>query len=275
MSVTRVIETSAGEARITIDQAGEPRAALVLGHGAGGGITAPDLVALAKALPSEGITVVRVEQPYRVAGKKVGPRPAVLDQAWMEIIAEIRAGWAATARRVAAERPRSAGGAPSAGEPAGAAHTSGADPNDDPYKGPLKRKPQNEGSLEANLSLQGPLQRLVVGGRSAGARGACRTAKETGAAAVVALAFPLHPPGRPERSRAPELLGAGVPTLVVQGDRDPFGKPEEFPPGDYRLHRVPGADHGFAVPKSAQPGRAESLKIMADTVGDWLASVLD
>ena len=76
--------------------------------------------------------------------------------------------------------------------------------------------------------------------------------RELGAAAVLALSFPLHPPGRPEKSRADELLGAGVPTLVVQGGNDPFGRPEEFPEGAYELVEVPYGDHGFAVPKRAE-----------------------
>lgn len=84
---------------------------------------------------------------------------------------------------------------------------------------------------------------LVVGGRSNGARVACRTALASGAVAVVALAFPLHPPGRPENSRLDELAGAGVPALVVQGDRDPFGMP---PPGAGRqLVVIAGADHSL------------------------------
>jgi uncharacterized protein len=84
---------------------------------------------------------------------------------------------------------------------------------------------------------------LVVGGRSNGARVACRTAVASGAQAVVALAFPLHPPGRPENTRLPELAGAGVPVLVVQGDRDPFGMP---PAGTGReIVVIPGADHGL------------------------------
>ncbi|MEV5504827.1 alpha/beta family hydrolase [Nonomuraea fuscirosea] len=82
---------------------------------------------------------------------------------------------------------------------------------------------------------------VVQGGRSNGARVACRTAKAVGAAAVVALAFPLHPPGKPERSRADELRGAGVDVLVVNGDRDPFGVPDA---GDAaRLVVLPGEGH--------------------------------
>jgi predicted alpha/beta-hydrolase family hydrolase len=84
---------------------------------------------------------------------------------------------------------------------------------------------------------------VVVGGRSNGARVACRTAAATGAAGVVALAFPLHPPGRPDNSRLPELDLPTVPVLVVQGDRDPFGMP---PPGAGRIvHVIAGADHSL------------------------------
>lgn len=114
---------------------------------------------------------------------------------------------------------------------------------------------------------------MVSGGRSAGARVACRTATELGAAAVLALSFPLHPPGKPEKSRAAELLGAGVPTLVVQGGNDPFGKPEEFPPGSYELVEVPYGDHGFAVPKRAPVGQEEALKVITDGVVRWAASL--
>jgi len=66
---------------------------------------------------------------------------------------------------------------------------------------------------------------VVAGGRSNGARLACRTARAAGADAVIALAFPMHPPGRPERSRRDEMLAAGVDVLAVSGDRDPFGIP--------------------------------------------------
>ncbi|HEU5265057.1 MAG TPA: alpha/beta family hydrolase [Jatrophihabitans sp.] len=84
---------------------------------------------------------------------------------------------------------------------------------------------------------------LFVGGRSNGARVACRTALASGAAGVVALAFPVHPPGRPDNSRLPELDAAGVPVLVVQGDRDPFGMPAPGP--DREIVVVPGADHAL------------------------------
>ena len=103
---------------------------------------------------------------------------------------------------------------------------------------------------------------LVVGGRSAGARVACRTAAQVGADAVLCLAFPLHPPGRPERSRLPELTAVDVPVLVVQGDRDAFG----VPPGAVI---VPGADHGFRVAKGL-PGAAPQVR---EHVGAWLRTL--
>jgi uncharacterized protein len=201
----RVVTTPVGDARLIIDQARRERGTLALGHGAGGGIGARDLAALASALPGEGITVVRVEQPYRVAGKKAAPVPATLDRAWRAAITAI---------------------------------------------------PRN--------------RPLAVGGRSAGARVACRTATVVGAVAAVALAFPLHPPGRPERSRVAELTGAGVPTLVVQGERDPFGRPEEFPAGPFELVAVPHADHGLAVPAAYDPQAV--LADVVDTVRHWLGN---
>ncbi len=173
-----MIDTSKGPARFLEFPARRARATLILGHGAGGGGgVAPDLQAVAEALPAHGVTVLLHEQPWKVAGKKVASAPAVLDAGWVESLAQIR-----------------------------------------------------------------PAGRLIVGGRSAGARVACRTASTVGADAVVALAFPLHPPGRPERSRADELSVA-VPLRIVQGQRDPFGRPEEFPVG-LDLVAVPG-DHSL------------------------------
>ncbi|MFD9357796.1 alpha/beta family hydrolase [Streptomyces sp. NPDC060031] len=207
MTTTESVDTPAGEARVTWHPAREPRLVLAVGHGAGGGIEARDLRALAEALPARGITVALVEQPWRVAGKKVAAAPKVLDEGW-------RALW------------------------------------------PVLAKPGLP---------------VVAGGRSAGARVACRTAVELGAAGVLALAFPLHPPGRPEKSRAEELLGAGRPTLVVQGGRDPFGRPEEFPGGGHALVEIPYGDHGFAVPKKAGLTQDEALARLTGAVGDWLA----
>nr|WP_162931185.1 alpha/beta family hydrolase [Streptomyces sporangiiformans] len=203
------VETDAGTARVTWHRAKKARLVLALSHGAGGGIEARDLRALAAELPAHGVTVALVEQPWRVAGKKLAPAPKTLDVGWRGI-------WPALAR---------------------------------------------------------PGVPVVAGGRSAGARVACRTAAELGARAVVALGFPLHPPGKPEKSRAGELLGAGVPTLVVQGGNDPFGKPEEFPDGAYDLVEVPYGDHGFAVPKRAEIGQDEALKVLTDGVVKWLSSL--
>ncbi|WP_323385230.1 alpha/beta hydrolase family protein [Streptomyces calidiresistens] len=219
------VDTPAGPARITWHPAGHPRLTLALGHGAGGGIGSPDLVALAAALPARGVTVALVEQPWRVAGKRLAPAPRTLDTAW-------RAVWPAL-----------------------------VDPPED----------------AAGLTAAGSAPPVVAGGRSAGARVACRTAGETGAVGVVALAFPLHPPGRPERSRADELTavtGAGLPLLVVQGERDPFGRPGEFPTGLEPVS-VPAADHTFAVGARSGRGPEETAAAVAGAVGDWVLALPD
>ena len=110
---------------------------------------------------------------------------------------------------------------------------------------------------------------LVVGGRSAGARSATRTATALGAAGCLALSFPLHPPGRPDKSRVGELLGSGVPTLVVQGENDSFGRPEEFP-SEVDLAVVPSADHGFATPKRSGVSEEEAMAIVVESALEWL-----
>jgi predicted alpha/beta-hydrolase family hydrolase len=185
---------------------------VVLGHGAGGGIEAPDLQALAAALPARGVEVVLVEQPWRVAGKRLGPRPSVLDAAWAPVVERLRDETA------------------SAGVP------------------------------------------LVVGGRSAGARVACRTGLAGGASGVLALAFPLHPPGAADRSRADELLSSNLPTLIVQGARDPFGKPAEFSrmPATHRLVALRAGNHEFAVRK----GEAPVLDAVTGAVAGWIAELV-
>ena len=203
-----LVPTPVGDARWTVSPARRGRATLVLGHGAGGGIESRDLSALAGVLPGRGVTVVRVESPWRVAGRRVATAPPTLDTAWVAVLGE--------------------------------------------------------------LDVAGP---LVVGGRSAGARVACRTARTVGAVGVVALAFPLHPPGRPERSRAAELLGAGVPTLVVQGERDAFGGPDRFPAGT-ELAPVPFADHSFRVPAAARAAGADPVDTVVRAVSDWLDRLL-
>lgn len=120
-----------------------------------------------------------------------------------------------------------------------------------------------------HLRTQFPDVALVVGGRSAGARSACRTALQVGASGAVALAFPLHPPGKPEKSRVDELRGAGVPTLVVQGERDAFGRPEEFPE-DVDLCVVPAANHSFAVPKRGDVTHEDVLAVLVETILEWV-----
>ena len=164
------IETPYGPASAHVRGVDRPRGALVLGHGAGGGIAAGDIVAASEAALAEGLSVALVEQPYRVAGRRSPAPPRQLDAAWTAVVEHLRA---------------------------------------------------NE---LASLPL-------VLGGRSLGARVACRTSKDLGAAAVLCLAFPLEPPRRskPVRSRLPELDAVEVPTLVVQGERDPFGMPPEGP----------------------------------------------
>ncbi|MEA2431096.1 MAG: uncharacterized protein QOI19_1569 [Thermoleophilaceae bacterium] len=102
---------------------------------------------------------------------------------------------------------------------------------------------------------------LIVGGRSAGARVACRTAENTGAAAVLCLAFPVHPPGKPEKTRLSELDAVQVPVLVVQGERDPFGMPPDGP--NRTVVRVRG-DHGLKG----------DLDAVAVAVRDWLVATL-
>lgn len=110
---------------------------------------------------------------------------------------------------------------------------------------------------------------LIVGGRSAGARCAARCATDVGAVACLALAFPLHPPGRPEKSRLGELVGAGVPTLVVQGERDAFGRPEEFP-DDVEMAVLPGGDHGFRVPARGPISQDEAMGVVVEATLEWI-----
>lgn len=110
---------------------------------------------------------------------------------------------------------------------------------------------------------------LVVGGRSAGARSAARRARHLAASGVLALSFPLHPPGRPEKSRLEELQAAKLPTLVVQGERDAMGRPEEFP-DDTNVVVVPGADHSLRVARSADLSQDEALGIVVEAVLEWI-----
>lgn len=216
------LHTGQGPAQVRVHHptAGEPRGTLILGHGAGGGTGSNDLQRMLAAT-GHGWTVVLVEQPWRVAGRRVATPPPTLDAAWREIVPAVL------------------------------------------VDGLLSPGPR------------GPL--LVVGGRSAGARVACRTSpgdSDAGlgrADGVLCLAFPLHPPGRPEKSRAPELatpLAHGIPTLVVQGSADPFGAPAEV--------RAAAAAHSpddsflevFEVPGNHSPSR--DLLLVTRSVLDWL-----
>ena len=198
------IDTQFGPANAHLNHAAEPRAALVLGHGAGGGVQAKDLVAVAHVAHSVGLSVALVEQPYRVAGRR-SPAPAhQLDTAWTAAIDHLVAG-----------------------------------------------------ELR-DLSL-------VVGGRSSGARVACRTAEAVGAVGVLCLAFPLQPPRRsgakPAQSRLPELDAVTVPTLVVQGSRDPFG----IPPANKRRTVVQVAgDHSLRT----------DLAAVSEAVREWLLRIV-
>ncbi|CAM5427055.1 hypothetical protein GCM10010329_01120 [Streptomyces spiroverticillatus] len=203
------VETEAGEARVHWYGAKKAWAVVALGHGAGGGVEARDLQALAATLPGEGVSVALVEQPWRVAGKKVAPAPRTLDVGWHGVWPE----------------------------------------------------------------LAKPGLPVIAGGRSAGARVACRTAQDLGARAVLALSFPLHPPGKPEKSRQDELLKTGVDTLVVQGGNDPFGKPEEFPEGDFGLVEVAYGDHGFKVPKKAGLTEEQVLEVITGGVVKWIRTL--
>jgi predicted alpha/beta-hydrolase family hydrolase len=123
--------------------------------------------------------------------------------------------------------------------------------------------------LRAAVASLRPRTPLVVGGRSAGARSAARCAVDLGAVGCLALAFPLHPPGRPQKSRIDELAGAGVPTLVVQGERDSMGRPEEFPEW-VDLAVVPEADHGLKVPARGALSQDEALAVVVEATLEWL-----
>lgn len=209
------VETDLGPARVFGAVPDRVRAVLLIGHGAGGGVDAPDLEALTR-LTGCGVAVLRFEQPWRTAGKRVAPAPARLDLGW----------------RVAREYAR------------------------DRFPG----------------------HPLVLGGRSAGARVACRSAvadprgEVTG---IVALSFPLHPPGRPEVSRAHELLGPPCPVLVLQGERDPFGTPAEIratiaDAPRHRLVAVPGCAHEFKPAKRGPLDAAGVADLLVAHVADFI-----
>lgn len=193
--------TPHGDARVHVAHpANDPVGLMMLGHGAGGGVTAHDLMLATEEALRAGLVVVLVEQPYRVAGRKAPAPPAQVDAAWCAV----------------AEH----------------AHT-----DDLP---------------------------LIVGGRSFGGRVACRTSSDVGAAGVLCLAFPLHPPGRPEKSRLPELTAVTVPTLIVQGDHDPFGVPDPQTLQDGVTLVVVSGDHSL---KKEAPA-------IRSAISAWLADLI-
>jgi predicted alpha/beta-hydrolase family hydrolase len=201
------ITTAHGPARAQVhlpDGDRAPTHALVLGHGAGGGISAPDLITARDVALAHDWAVALVEQPYRVAGRR-SPAPAAhLDAAWTTIVGRLR-----------------------------------------------------------EHGLNG--MAVVTGGRSSGARVACRTATVTGSVGVLCLAFPLQPPARTGGARAPdrlaELDAVTVPTLVVQGTRDRFGMP---PPGPQRTVSAVAGDHGL---KSDLPAVGEAIAVWLALIG--------
>jgi predicted alpha/beta-hydrolase family hydrolase len=197
------IITGSGRAIAETDAAEQPEFLLVLTHGAGGGVGSKDILAARQAGLQSGAVVVRVTQPYRVAGARAPGSAPRQDAAWLEIISTLR----------------------------------GAHPG----------------------------LPLIQGGRSNGARLACRTAQQAGAAAVIALAFPLHPPGKaddPNRSRAGELRSAGVPVLVINGGRDPFGIPDQADADS--LIVLPGETHSLSRDPQA----------ITEAVASWLRRVI-
>lgn len=200
MPPERLVPTPQGDARLVVRRAKRPVATLVLTHGAGGGIDAPDLLRLARTLPQQEVSVTLVEMPWRVQGRKLAPRPELIDQAFLAVMNAMR-----------------------------------------------MRTP------------------LIVGGRSAGARSACRIARTVGAKGVLALSFPLHPPGKPEKSRREELLAPGdIEVVVVNGARDPFGIPDAADATE--VHVIAGQAHSYRA------GFEEIVAVLAPWLERWSAS---
>jgi hypothetical protein len=198
------IATPHGPARAHLARTRQARGALVMGHGAGGGITAPDLQAVAGVGADHRLAIALIEQPYRVAGRRSPAPAAQLDTAFTAVVGHLVA--------------------------------------------------EEFGRLP-----------LVVGGRSSGARVACRCANALGVAGVLCLAFPLMPPrraaaGREPQTRLPELDAVSAPTLVVQGSRDPFGMP---PAGSNRQVVAVAGNHSL---RSDLPGLRAALS-------DWLSGL--
>lgn len=229
MSTVWEIETPSGLARAHVHPVphGRPRASLVLGHGVGRGVDSIDLVAIAGALPDEGIEVVLIEQPWRVAGRRLGGAAGTLDRAWVACLRDVQSRGIGT-------------------------------------------------------------KRLVTGGRSTGGRVACRTVDEVEPAALLLLAFPLHPARRttvtgPAPTRLPELIEAArrVPTVVVQGTRDSLGSPGEIAVGmaeaDVTARVVPvwAADHSFHVPARSQTTTRDALDMVVRAARSTALRIVD
>lgn len=208
------VQTPHGPARVRLEGDGAAPAggglAVVLGHGAGGGVNSTDLRATTEAAVALGITVALVEQPYRVAGRRSPPPARRLDTGWLAVMHALASG-------------------------------------------PL-----------AGL-------RVVVGGRSSGARVACRTAQAAGAAGVICLAFPLLPPGAARqgdasKSRLGELeaVPASIPVLIVQGERDPFGMP---PAAENRSVVAIAGTHTLSSGKAVRSAVSPWLAVLAGALG--------
>jgi len=184
---------------------------VVLLHGAGSGTQTPVLSRLAELLAAGGVTVARLEMPYRVAGRRAPDRAPRLDAV-----------------------------------------------------------------LASAVEALGRPSRLALAGASMGSRVAVRTASEVAARGVVALGFPLHPPGRGGLAgRQDELAGAGVPVLVVQGERDSFGRPEPDAGRGREVTVVAGADHSFKVRVRDGRPAAEVVDEAAGLAARWLLRHLD
>jgi predicted alpha/beta-hydrolase family hydrolase len=203
---TFTLPTPRGPARVAVERPPTPtNGTALLFHGAGGDMNAAVLLAVRDALLSAGWAVARLDQPYRVAGRRL-PAPAPqLDEVALLVAGHVRDG------------------------------------------------------------------RLLLVGKSSGARVACRVAREAGGEGVVALGFPLHPPGRPEKSRAAELAGAGVPVLVLQGTRDTFGSPEEVREAvpHAEVVEIAGGDHSYGARRADGRTTADCLAEVARRTSEW------
>ena len=273
------VETASGPARVLIEEPdGMPLFLVALTHGAGGGVDTPDLLAVRDAALRLGGVVARITQPYRVRGARAPGSVARQDAAWAEIITALRGQ-----PQGEPTEPLLPGSGepvlPGSGEPVLPGSGEPVLPGSGEPVLPGSGEPLPGGSSDALRPGSGETLRpgrdgpylgggegalpLVQGGRSNGARVACRTAAAVDAVAVIALAFPLRPPGRPDRSRAAELRIPGRKLLIVSGDRDPFGVPGRR--AGARVVVLAGETHALSR-RPAEVGRA---------VAAWLPRALD